>query len=171
MKKIKKLVAIQPVSILEENKEKLKEFCEEIIFFDSQPESAEEIVERIGDADAVFVSYTHAIGEEILAKCPNLVYIGMCCSLYSEESSNVDIAYAREHGITVTGIRDYGDEGVASTAFRRKFGDFRCEDRITWAWGKRAGSRKSIRRNGSADQLLQPDEKTGTGRAGGVPLL
>ncbi len=160
MKKIKKLVAIQPVSILEESKEKLKEFCEEIIFFDSQPESAEEIVERIGDADAVFVSYTHAIGEEILAKCPNLVYIGMCffdsqpesaeeiverigdadavfvsythaigeeilakcpnlvyigmcCSLYSEESSNVDIAYAREHGITVTGIRDYGDEGVA----------------------------------------------------------
>ena len=102
MKKIKKLVAIQPVSILEESKEKLKEFCEEIIFFDSQPESAEEIVERIGDADAVFVSYTHAIGEEILAKCPNLVYIGMCCSLYSEESSNVDIAYAREHVITVT---------------------------------------------------------------------
>lgn len=113
MEKIKKLVAIQPVSILQESKEKLKEFCEEIIFFDSQPESAEEIVERIGDADAVFVSYTHAIGEEILAKCPNLVYIGMCCSLYSEESSNVDIAYAREHGITVTGIRDYGDEGVA----------------------------------------------------------
>ena len=102
-----------PKDILQESKEKLKEFCEEIIFFDSQPESAEEIVERIGDADAVFVSYTHAIGEEILAKCPNLVYIGMCCSLYSEESSNVDIAYAREHGITVTGIRDYGDEGVA----------------------------------------------------------
>ena len=25
----------------------------------------------------------------------------------------MDIAYAREHGITVTGIRDYGDEGVA----------------------------------------------------------
>ena len=37
----------------------------------------------------------------------------MTRSLYSEASSNVDIAYAREHGITVTGIRDYGDEGVA----------------------------------------------------------
>ena len=37
----------------------------------------------------------------------------MCCSLYSEESANVDIKKARELGITVTGVKDYGDEGVA----------------------------------------------------------
>ena len=30
----------------------------------------------------------------------------------SPESANVDIRYANERGITVTGIRDYGDEGV-----------------------------------------------------------
>lgn len=36
----------------------------------------------------------------------------MCCSLYSEESANVDIAYAREKNIRVLGIRDYGDRGV-----------------------------------------------------------
>lgn len=112
-KKIKKLVAIQPVSFLEESKEVLDQYCEEAIFYDTQPENAKEIVSRIGDADAIFVSYTHAIGADILSQCPNVKYIGMCCSLYSEASSNVDIAYAREHGITVTGIRDYGDEGVA----------------------------------------------------------
>ncbi|MCQ5373312.1 dihydrofolate reductase, partial [Phocaeicola vulgatus] len=33
-------------------------------------------------------------------------------SLYSLVSANVDIRYANERGITVTGIRDYGDEGV-----------------------------------------------------------
>ncbi|MCD8267495.1 MAG: dihydrofolate reductase, partial [Parabacteroides sp.] len=44
--------------------------------------------------------------------CPNVRYIGMCCSLYSPESANVDIRYANERGIVVTGIRDYGDEGV-----------------------------------------------------------
>lgn len=114
MKKIKKLVAIQPVSFLEENKPLLNDYCDEVVFYDTQPESAEEIVSRIGDADAIFVSYTHAIRGDILSECPNLKYIGMCCSLYSEASSNVDIAYAREHGIVVTGIRDYGDEGVAS---------------------------------------------------------
>ena len=58
MKKIKKLVAIQPVSILEESKEKLKEFCEEIIFFDSQPESAEEIVEITDDGCGICQLYT-----------------------------------------------------------------------------------------------------------------
>jgi lactate dehydrogenase-like 2-hydroxyacid dehydrogenase len=47
-----------------------------------------------------------------MERCPNIKYIGMCCSLYSPESANVDIIYANEHGIKVTGIRDYGDEGV-----------------------------------------------------------
>ena len=32
--------------------------------------------------------------------------------MYSPESANVDIRYAEANGITVTGIRDYGDEGV-----------------------------------------------------------
>ena len=37
----------------------------------------------------------------------------MCCSLYSKESANVDIVTAEKLGITVTGVRDYGDNGVA----------------------------------------------------------
>ena len=47
MKKIKKLVAIQPVSFLEENKPLLNDYCDEVVFYDTQPESAEEIVSRI----------------------------------------------------------------------------------------------------------------------------
>lgn len=113
MKKLKKLVAIEPVSFLPEGKEEVKKYCEEVVFYDTPPADEKEIIERIGDADAIFVSYHNLIGKEILSVCPNLKYIGMCCSLYSEKSANVDIVYAREHGITVTGIKDYGDEGVA----------------------------------------------------------
>ena len=76
------------------------------------PADDEEIVRRIGDADAVLLSYTSSIRREVMERCPNIKYIGMCCSLYSPESANVDIIYANEHGIKVTGIRDYGDEGV-----------------------------------------------------------
>ena len=112
-KKVKKLVAIQPVSFLEEGKEAVKAYCEDVVFYDTEPEDDAEIIRRIADADAVFVSYNRTIGTKILSACPNVKYIGMCCSLYSETSSNVDIAYARAHGIKVTGIRDYGDEGVA----------------------------------------------------------
>ena len=41
----------------------------------------------------------------------------MCCSLYSPESANVDIRYANERGITVTGIRD-GRDHEAEKLFR-----------------------------------------------------
>ena len=52
------------------------------------------------------------IPREAIEAAPNLRYIGMCCTLYNEKSANVDIAAAREWGIVVTGIRDYGDVGV-----------------------------------------------------------
>lgn len=113
MKKIKKLTAVQPVSFLPEGREAVKEYCEEAVFYDTEPKDDKEIIARIGDSDAVFVSYNRTIGEDILSACPSLKYIGMCCSLYSAASSNVDITYAEKHGIKVTGIRDYGDEGVA----------------------------------------------------------
>lgn len=57
-------------------------------------------------------SYTSQINRSVLERCTDVKYIGMCCSLYSPESANVDIRYANERGIVVTGIRDYGDEGV-----------------------------------------------------------
>ena len=113
MKKIRKLTAIQPVSFLPEGREAVKAYCDEAVFYDTEPESDEEVIRRIGDSDAIFVSYNRKIGENILSACPELRYIGMCCSLYSAASSNVDITYAQRHGICVTGIRDYGDEGVA----------------------------------------------------------
>ena len=111
--KLKKLVAIEPVLFLPEGKKEAKTYCEEAIFYETEPVDSQEIISRIGDADGILVSFKNKIGAEILSACPNLKYIGMCCSLYSEASCNVDIRYARERGITVAGIRDYGDEGVA----------------------------------------------------------
>lgn len=108
----RKIVAIEPVNFLPSGKEALKTYAKEIIFYDTMPKDDLEIIERIDDADAILISYTKIIGENILASCPDLRYIGMCCSLYSEFSCNVDLKYARAHNITVKGIRDYGDEGV-----------------------------------------------------------
>ena len=92
--------------------ERLKELGKEVVFYTGIPETDEEIVNRIGDADCVLVSYNTQIRRNVIEACPNIKYIGMCCTLYSESSANVDIAAARERGITVLGIRDYGDEGV-----------------------------------------------------------
>lgn len=109
-----KLVIIEPINVLPIHIDKLKDFAKEIIYYnESLPQNDEEIIARISDADAVLVSYTTNINSYVLENCKNIRYIGMCCSLYSEESSNVDIKKARELGIEVKGVRDYGDEGVA----------------------------------------------------------
>lgn len=107
-----KLVAIEPVSLIPSAEEKLHTFAKQVIMYDNIPQSNSEMAERIGDADAVLLSYTSNLVKEVMEQCPNIKYIGMCNSLYSPESANVDILYANSRGITVTGIRDYGDEGV-----------------------------------------------------------
>lgn len=112
----KKLVAIEPISLIPSAEKKLHQYADEVILYSDIPATAEEFVHRIGDADAVLLSYTSTLSADIMAQCPNIQYIGMCCSLYSPESANVDIRYANAHGITVTGIRDYGDEGVVEYA-------------------------------------------------------
>jgi lactate dehydrogenase-like 2-hydroxyacid dehydrogenase len=108
-----KLVAIEPINIFDNHKEELKQYAKEVILYKDIPTSDDEIINRIKDADAVLLSYTSSISSYVLENVKNVKYIGMCCSLYSIESANVDILKANELGITVTGVRDYGDEGVA----------------------------------------------------------
>ena len=107
-----KLVVIEPVSLIPSAEEALHQYAKEVALYRDIPASDDQIVQRIGDADAVLLSYTSRMGKNVIERCPNIRYIGMCCSLYSEESANVDIAYARTRGIKVLGIRDYGDRGV-----------------------------------------------------------
>ncbi len=71
-----------------------------------------ELIRRIGSADGVFLSWTTQLNEHVLRESPNIQFIGLCCSLYDPQSSNVDVDFAQRTGITVRGIRDYGDEGV-----------------------------------------------------------
>ena len=117
-----KLVAIEPVSLVPVAEEKLRDYAAEVVMYPDIPADDEEILRRIGDADAVLVSYTSRITRDVLTRCPNVRYIGMCCSLYSEASANVDIACARELGIRVLGIRDYGDRGVVEYVLHELIG-------------------------------------------------
>jgi lactate dehydrogenase-like 2-hydroxyacid dehydrogenase len=112
MNKFNKIVAIEPVSLIPEYEEKLKTLADEVVMHGDIPTDDDVIANRIGDADCVLLSYTSRLTADAMDKCPNIKYVGMCCSLYSPESANVDIRYAEAHGIKVTGIRDYGDEGV-----------------------------------------------------------
>ena len=81
--KFRKLVAIEPVSLIPAAEKKLYDYAEEVIMYDDIPSDDDEIASRIGDADAVLLSYTSRLEKPALEKCPDVRYIGMCCSLYS----------------------------------------------------------------------------------------
>lgn len=110
--KFEKIVSVDNTGLVGEVKKKLLSLGKEVVFHDDYPKNNSEIIERIKDADCVLVSWNTIIDKEVIDSCENLKYIGMCCSLYDEKSSNVDIAASREKGIKVLGVRDYGDEGV-----------------------------------------------------------
>ena len=127
-----KLVAIEPVSLVPFAQNELRKYAKEVQLFEDIPENEEEIVKRIGNADGVLVSYTSQITRSIMEQCPKIQYIGMCCSLYSEASANVDIAFARKKGIKVLGIRDYGDRGVVEYVLYQLVRILHCFDFPMW---------------------------------------
>ncbi len=88
-----------------------------ISVFDDFPETETQIIERIGAADCILVSWQTRISADVLKKATDLKFVGMCCSLYDENSANVDIAAARKLGIEVKGVKDYGDEGTIEFIF------------------------------------------------------
>lgn len=70
------------------------------------------VQERIGEAQIVLTNKT-PITEETMKGCPNLKYIGVLATGYNV----VEVAKARERGITVTNIPSYGTEAVSQFVF------------------------------------------------------
>lgn len=109
----KQIVIVDKTGLQEWAIEDLKKMSlNPIQVYNDIPASDEETIERIKDADCVFVSWNTQLSSKVLSKSKSLKYVGMCCSLYDSSSANVDIEYAAKNNIVVTGIRDYGDEGL-----------------------------------------------------------
>ena len=81
----------------------------EVTVYDRTP--PEEVVERIGDAEAIYTNKT-LIGEETLKACRNLRFIGVLATGYNV----VDIKAAAERGIPVCNVPGYGTAAVGQFA-------------------------------------------------------
>ena len=68
--------------------------------------------ERIRDAEAVICNKT-LMTAEVMAAAKDLKYIGILATGWN----NVDIPYAKEHGITVTNVPGYSTDGVVQLVF------------------------------------------------------
>ena len=83
----------------------------EFINYDRTPSEHEIIIERIGDADAVFTNKV-PITNAVLDACPKVKYIGVVATGYDV----VDLDAARSHGVAVTNVPVYGTQAVGQTA-------------------------------------------------------
>ncbi len=82
----------------------------EVEIYDRTP--AEQIVERIKDADAVLTN-KGVLDKEVLASCKNLKFIGTLATGYN----NIDVQAAKELGIVVSNVPAYGTNAVAQFTF------------------------------------------------------
>lgn len=110
--KFNKIVALEPLLITKEGKKALNNFAKETVFYETIATDEKDIIKRIGDADCVLLRFSTKITAGILNNCPEVQYIGMGCSYYGDQFSNLDMHTARKNGIQVTYLKDYGDEGV-----------------------------------------------------------
>lgn len=74
--------------------------------------SREELKTALRDAEVLLVNKTVA-DEALLKDAKKLVYIGECATGYN----NIDLAYCKAHGITVTNVPAYSTNAVAQQVF------------------------------------------------------
>ncbi len=80
--------------------------------YDRTEKDIDKIVEAIADAEIIFTNKT-VLNKETLEKAPNLKYIGVLATGYNV----VDIAAAKQLGITVTNVPGYSTNAVAQMTF------------------------------------------------------
>ena len=81
----------------------------DLTVYDRTP--ADQIAERIGDADAVHTNKT-PISEETIKACPSMKFIGVLATGYNV----IDVEAAKKAGIVVSNIPTYGTDAVAQYA-------------------------------------------------------
>ncbi|MFE4351682.1 2-hydroxyacid dehydrogenase [Peribacillus butanolivorans] len=93
----------------------LQQFAE-IRVYEGRPETQEEFVNRVKDADGILLGWL--IPNEVIAKCPKLKII----SFTGIGASNfIDLKFAASRGITVTNTPGYADNSVAEHALALMF--------------------------------------------------
>jgi glycerate dehydrogenase len=83
----------------------------EFIHYDRTPSEHDVIVQRIGNAEAVFTNKV-PITNAVLDACPSVKYVGVVATGYDV----VDLAAAKSHNVVVTNVPVYGTSAVGQTA-------------------------------------------------------
>lgn len=116
MKKFNKIAVINVLNLPKFAEDELQQFSlSTISLVNTDSELEIDTIARIGDADAALGSWNTTITSKVLAACPNLKYLGIC----GTSLTYVDLLAAKERGVVVKNVTDYGDEATAEFIFTR----------------------------------------------------
>lgn len=88
--------------------DELESLGDVILYRDTDVKNESEIIEKIGDAEAIIVNKV-PISKNIIEKCNNLKYIGLCSTGYND----IDIVEAKKRHISVRNCPDYSTYAVS----------------------------------------------------------
>ena len=109
------IAVIANIHLLPEAEEQLQKLSKTNLVFPKEdtPPALDVLIARTGDAEAVLVSPSTVITADYISACPAVRYIGVC----GTSTDNIDLQAIQNHGITLTNVRDYGDEPTAEFIF------------------------------------------------------
>jgi len=142
MQKFNKIALYGKINLTEASKKQLAKYSQEnIVFYDTDPKNQTEVLTRLKDADAVLLSWYHDFPAETIEKFPNLKYIGVC----GTNLKNIAVDYAKNKGVVIKNVTDYGDEATAEFVFwqllnlARGYGNYQWQEQPCELFGKTIG--------------------------------
>ena len=110
-----KIVCVEPLGIstshFEELKQQLASTGHELVYYMDRNEQADTLVERMHDADIVVISNI-PLPAAVLSRCPHLQYLSVAFT----GLDHIDLAYCKEHNITVQNAAGYSTTAVSELA-------------------------------------------------------
>lgn len=110
----KKLIIVDDAGIVPDVVDQLRQYTNELVQFETDPGTTEEIVARIGDGDGVVCTWRTKLTAEVLSRCSSVKFIALCASRFTDRSKcNIDLLYTDANNIVVSTLGQYGDEATA----------------------------------------------------------
>ncbi len=110
-----KIVCVEPLGIstshFEELKQQLASTGHELVYYMDRNEQADTLVGRMHDADIVVISNI-PLPAAVLSRCPHLQYLSVAFT----GLDHIDLAYCKEHNITVQNAAGYSTTAVSELA-------------------------------------------------------
>jgi len=102
MKPLKRITMIGLQSLLPEAREQIELLADETVFCLDRPTEAQELINIIGNSEAILVSTHLNVTAEVISQCKELKYIG----LYAKSMGHVDLDEAKKRKIVVSNFTE-----------------------------------------------------------------